>query len=142
MIKQEVYINAIYQHYKGDYYKVINIAFHHEDQDLKSAVVIYHKCDEHGIFKSIRYKKGAGLSGLAKGAAAGAAFGPWGAVVGGAIGGITGLVNNKKAKEDENYQNVIISQPFYRNYNEFIMNIQGGYPNNPAIPRFKFIKQL
>lgn len=52
---EEVKINAIYQHWKGGYYKVVDIAYHHETE---SAIVIYYKCDENGTFQSIRWKKG------------------------------------------------------------------------------------
>jgi hypothetical protein len=51
--KEGIIINGIYQHYKGDYYLVVDVAYHHEDAE-KLAVVIYQKCDENGIFKSIR----------------------------------------------------------------------------------------
>ncbi len=47
--------NSVYRHYKGGYYKVIDIAVHHENLDL-DAIVIYHACDENGVFKSIRSK--------------------------------------------------------------------------------------
>lgn len=53
MIKEGIHINAIYQHYKGDYYKIIDVAGHHEE-GLSEAIVIYHKCDINGIFKSVR----------------------------------------------------------------------------------------
>ena len=42
---------GIYRHYKGDLYKVTQIAYDHE---IGFAHAIYHKCDENGIFKSIR----------------------------------------------------------------------------------------
>lgn len=43
---------GIYQHYKhGHFYKVIHIAYHHDWED---AVAIYYRCDENGVFKSIR----------------------------------------------------------------------------------------
>ncbi len=52
MIKQGIHINAIYQHFKrGDFYKVIDIANHHNGDNF---IVIYHRCDKNGIFKSIR----------------------------------------------------------------------------------------
>jgi len=47
-------INGIYKHYKkGDYYRVSAVAAHHE-KGLDSLVVIYNRCDENGIYKSIR----------------------------------------------------------------------------------------
>ncbi len=47
-----VIINGIYKHYKkGDFYKVKDIAFNESDGE---AVVIYFRCDENGIYKSIR----------------------------------------------------------------------------------------
>lgn len=51
MIKEGIHINAIYQHYKGDYYRVKDIAFHHSDD---KDIVIYNKCDINGIYISIR----------------------------------------------------------------------------------------
>jgi hypothetical protein len=51
--KEEIYTNAIYQHWKGDYYRVTEVAYHHELGDLEG-VVIYYKCNVNGIFKSIR----------------------------------------------------------------------------------------
>lgn len=53
MQKEGIIINGIYQHYKGDYYKIVDVAYHHED-GKGLAIVIYYKCDENGIFKSIR----------------------------------------------------------------------------------------
>jgi len=47
-----IYKNAIYQHYKGDTYRVILIAYHKDD---KEPIVVYEKCTESGVFKSIRY---------------------------------------------------------------------------------------
>lgn len=46
--------NGIYQHYKGDFYKLLLISFDRDDQN--KAIVIYNKCDENGVFKSIRNK--------------------------------------------------------------------------------------
>lgn len=91
MIEAQIHVGAIYKHYKGSFYRVIDVAYHHE---TKEAIVIYNKCDEKGLFISIR----------------------------------------EGAK--------IVSQPFYRKLSEFVENVQGGYPNNPAIPRFAFFKQL
>lgn len=52
MLKEGVHINAIYKHYKGEeYYKVINVAFHHETVE---PVVIYYRCDINGIYQSLR----------------------------------------------------------------------------------------
>lgn len=52
MIKEGIYINGIYQHFKGYYYKVIEIA---QDVDgIMPPVVLYHKCDINGVFQSIR----------------------------------------------------------------------------------------
>lgn len=48
-------------------------------------------------------------------------------------------MNSPSFDNDEN-QAIIVNQPFYRNLNEFTENVVGGYPNNPAIPRFKLIK--
>lgn len=106
MIKQGIHINAIYQHYKGDYYKVLDVARHHELDDL---IVIYHKSDESGIFKSIR--------------------------------------------TIEDGKEVIIHQPFYREYKDFQDVIHGiscfhdSYKTKSSMidrctPRFKFIKDL
>lgn len=111
MIKEGIHINGIYKHYKGSLYKVLDVAFHHEDQDLKFAVVIYSRCDIDGLYKSIRERATIELE-------------------------TTNFNEKYESKE------IIVKQPFYRPYHEFISNIQGGYPNNPTIPRFKFIKQL
>ncbi len=51
MQKSGITINGIYKHYKGDYYKVIEVAYHNET--LKEPLVIYHKCDENGLYKRI-----------------------------------------------------------------------------------------
>lgn len=49
-----IVIGGIYKHFKkGDLYKVTAIAYHHQDGD-ELPVVIYHRCDENGIFQSIR----------------------------------------------------------------------------------------
>lgn len=53
MIVEGVHINGIYQHFKGDYYRVQEVAFYHEEGNDR-AIVIYYRCDENGIFKSIR----------------------------------------------------------------------------------------
>lgn len=51
MIVLGIRINGIYQHYKGEFYRVQEVAFHHsEDRDI----VVYHRCDENGVFVSIR----------------------------------------------------------------------------------------
>lgn len=47
-----VFENAIYQHYKGNYYRTIQIAYDRDSQN--KAIISYHRCDENGIFKSIR----------------------------------------------------------------------------------------
>jgi len=51
MIKEEIHTNAIYQHYKGKYYKVIDVAYPHDEGAI---LVIYYQCDIHGIYQSIR----------------------------------------------------------------------------------------
>lgn len=53
MIKERITINGIYKHYKGDFYRVTEVAYHHQD-GAELAIVLYHKCDENGMFKSIR----------------------------------------------------------------------------------------
>jgi hypothetical protein len=95
MKHQQVQINAVYQHYNGGYYRVINIAYHHE---MLIPMVIYYRCDENGVFHSIR------------------------------------SVNNGNEE--------IVPQPFYRILSDFVGYAVGGYPGSPAIPRFKFVKQL
>jgi hypothetical protein len=52
MIKQGIHINAIYQHYKNNYYRVINVA--QDAEDLTPPIVVYYRCDKNGIFQSIR----------------------------------------------------------------------------------------
>lgn len=56
MIKEGIYINGIYQHYKGAHYRVTEVANYH-DKELPS-VVLYHKCDKNGLFLSIRLDNG------------------------------------------------------------------------------------
>lgn len=101
MEREGIKINAIYQHFKGDYYRVIDVARHHEHFD--DFMVIYHKCDENGVFKSIREK-----------------------------------LPSFSDPEPE----YITHQPFYRILSDFVGYVVGGYPGSPAIPRFKFVKQL
>jgi len=47
----------------------------------------------------------------------------------------------RKYSEDGNTV-TYVKQPFYRDLEDFVSNVVGGYPNNPAIPRFKYIKTL
>lgn len=56
MIKNEIHLNSIYQHYKGEYVKVLEVAYHYQGGilHLDDRIVIYQKCDENGIYKSIR----------------------------------------------------------------------------------------
>jgi hypothetical protein len=52
MIVEGIHINGIYQHWKrGDFYRVQEVAF---DEDTGEARVIYYRCDENGIYQSIR----------------------------------------------------------------------------------------
>lgn len=44
---------GIYRHFKGNLYRVIQVAYHHQVPRM-IAVVIYHKCSETGVFLSIR----------------------------------------------------------------------------------------
>lgn len=53
--KHNILINGIYQHYKGSYYRVTEICYHHENNH--KAVVCYFKCDINGIYQSIRDEK-------------------------------------------------------------------------------------
>jgi len=53
MIVEGVHINGIYQHYKGDFYRVQEVAFYHEE-GADRAIVIYYRCDKNGLFQSIR----------------------------------------------------------------------------------------
>jgi hypothetical protein len=46
---------GVYRHYKGHFYKVIMIVFDHE---TGKPMVVYHRCDIRGIFKSIREGEG------------------------------------------------------------------------------------
>lgn len=55
MIKEGIHINGIYRHYKGNYYKIEAIAYNHEDQE---PIVIYSKCNQYGIYISIRKEDG------------------------------------------------------------------------------------
>jgi hypothetical protein len=52
MIKEGIHLNSVYQHWKGGYYKVLDVVYNHEDQETK--LVIYHKCDINGVYISIR----------------------------------------------------------------------------------------
>ena len=93
MIREGIHINAVYQHYKGGYYRVLEVANHHNELNL---IVIYHKCDKNGIFKSIRSE-------------------------------INGEVE-------------IIVQPFFRDLDEFLEEVN--YAPHQYKQRFKFIKDL
>lgn len=63
MIKEGIHINAIYQHYKGGFYKVLDVVYDHE---TAKPYVIYSKCDENGIYKSIRGVDGLDGEGIVK----------------------------------------------------------------------------
>lgn len=56
MIIEGIHINGLYQHYKGGYYKVVQVA-HFHDNELP-AIVVYQKSDKDGLFKSIRLDNG------------------------------------------------------------------------------------
>lgn len=60
IIKEGIRINGIYQHYKGDFYLVKDVAYHHEGGlfHLDDVLVIYTKCDKNGIYISIRDNEG------------------------------------------------------------------------------------
>lgn len=51
MIVEGVHINGIYIHWKGDFYRVQEVAF---DSDTEEAWVIYYRCNKNGLFQSIR----------------------------------------------------------------------------------------
>lgn len=52
MIKSGIHINGIYQHSKSkEFYKAIDVGYHHETGE---GSVMYYKCDENGMYKSIR----------------------------------------------------------------------------------------
>jgi hypothetical protein len=55
IVKEEIIIGGIYEHYKGNKYRVLDVAYSHENADWPC--VIYHKCDDNGIFQSIRQTK-------------------------------------------------------------------------------------
>ncbi len=55
IIKEGIHLNSIYQHWKGDYYRVKEVAIHHEE-GLFEAIVIYSKCDINGIHIILRYE--------------------------------------------------------------------------------------
>lgn len=55
MIVEGIQIGGVYQHYKGNYYKVKDIVYDHETNE---PFVIYYRCDLQGIFQSIRDKNG------------------------------------------------------------------------------------
>lgn len=92
--KEGIVLQSIFQHYKGDFYRVKDVAY---DRDTGEPWVVYNKCDENGIYKTIRPNIGT---------------------------------------ENE----IIVNQPFLCRLSIWTMCVQGGYPGNPAIPRFKFIK--
>lgn len=60
---KEIYENAIYKHFKGDYYRVVTICYH---ESFGIPYVVYHKCDENGIFISIRVHTGTILEKIVK----------------------------------------------------------------------------
>lgn len=51
-VKNGLILNGLYQHYKGDYYKLIDIGKLHDSQNI--FIVFYHKCDKNGVYISIR----------------------------------------------------------------------------------------
>lgn len=55
MMYANLKIQGIYQHYKNNFYRILDIAFHHETGE---AIVIYHRCNENGVYISIRDEKG------------------------------------------------------------------------------------
>jgi hypothetical protein len=60
MIKKGVFgeyvIGGIYTHYKGGYYKIVDVAFLNNSQNI--FLIIYNKCDINGVYISIRDKEG------------------------------------------------------------------------------------
>jgi len=48
---------GLYKHFKGNFYRVTGFAYHHQAPTM-SRLVIYHKCDENGVFMSIRKLRG------------------------------------------------------------------------------------
>lgn len=52
IVKENIVINGIYQHYKGNYYKVLEVAYGSENPLDK--VVIYVRCTFDGLYQSIR----------------------------------------------------------------------------------------
>jgi hypothetical protein len=49
-------VGGIYQHYKGNYYMIDNIAFLHDSTNIY--LIIYHQCDINGLYVSIRNEDG------------------------------------------------------------------------------------
>lgn len=52
---REVKKNAIFKHFKGHFYRIETICYL---ESFNDPYVVYHRCDEHGIFISIREKAG------------------------------------------------------------------------------------
>lgn len=55
MVLAGIHMKGIYQHYKGNFYKVVGIAWDHSDQ--KKAIVIYNKCTKDGIYTRIKNER-------------------------------------------------------------------------------------
>lgn len=54
MNKEGIEIEGIYKHFKGNYYKVQQVAY---DRDNGEPWVIYNRCSEKGIYITIRDKE-------------------------------------------------------------------------------------
>ena len=90
-----------------------------------SAIDLIDPANEFGARSNV----GAAGSGILKGAASGAALGPLGALGGGIIGGVSGLIGNKKAKEEE--QETIAQERRIRNklLDQQSQNVLANYNN-------------
>jgi len=119
MIKKGIHINAIYQHYKGDHYRIHDVAFHHE---TAQAEVIYSKCDINGIHISIRNRWCSACMDNIDDEVDSECM---------ACGGF------KECGDKE----VIVDQPFRRELEDFITEVRHSITQE-FVKRFKFIKQL
>lgn len=50
-MKELIELEGIYRHWKGNFYRVKEVAYHY--QDRRAGIVIYHRCDENGLFVSV-----------------------------------------------------------------------------------------
>lgn len=55
-LKGCITLNSIWKHSHGNMYRITGVSFAHDIGGLTNQVILitYHRCDEHGIFRSVR----------------------------------------------------------------------------------------